>query len=252
LVRLLSFSALVFINTYDKQAYKDKQEELANAQKEYNDWETDIATKRRRDELEKEKTYEQSLLDAKDDAYNKQLSKLELFYSDMDTMVKVKMDELNTTYGGKWDEIVTMVEGKINIIKSKIAQLTGVNAGFMITSDGKVLTGDYEHDKKVLGFDTGGYTGSSQGLALLHEKELVLNKQDTSNFLDLTKVLRSLKDFSLSNLIKPLVSLPNISNGKQNNQPTSLIIKELNLPNVTDGNSFMEELKTIHLKAQMA
>jgi hypothetical protein len=37
------------------------------------------------------------------------------------------------------------------------------------------------------GFDTGGYTGEWSGaygkLAMLHEKELVLNKHDTENFL---------------------------------------------------------------------
>ena len=39
--------------------------------------------------------------------------------------------------------------------------------------------------KSLLGYDTGGYTGnwnSSDGkLALLHKKELVLNKDDTKN-----------------------------------------------------------------------
>jgi len=48
---------------------------------------------------------------------------------------------------------------------------------------------------KLKKFDTGGYTGSwgSEGrLALLDEKELVLNKQDTANILDAVKVSRSI------------------------------------------------------------
>lgn len=43
------------------------------------------------------------------------------------------------------------------------------------------------------GFDTGGYTGewgSTGKLAFLHEKELVLNKQDTQNILDTVKLMR--------------------------------------------------------------
>ena len=39
---------------------------------------------------------------------------------------------------------------------------------------------------KIAGYDTGGYTGSwgtAGKLALLHEKELVLNKEDTKNLL---------------------------------------------------------------------
>jgi hypothetical protein len=43
-------------------------------------------------------------------------------------------------------------------------------------------------------FDTGGYTGtwnSSQGkLAILHEKELILNKDDTQNMLKMLKITR--------------------------------------------------------------
>ena len=47
------------------------------------------------------------------------------------------------------------------------------------------------------GFDTGGYTGTwgpYGRLALLHEKELVLNKADTSNILDAVKISRGVDD----------------------------------------------------------
>lgn len=61
--------------------------------------------------------------------------------------------------------------------------------------------------KYFTGYDTGGYTGewnSTDGkLALLHEKELVLNKQDTSNMLEIVKSVRTLQDnnSNLSSLI---------------------------------------------------
>jgi hypothetical protein len=48
--------------------------------------------------------------------------------------------------------------------------------------------------KAMLGFDTGGYTGawgSSGKLAILHEKELILNKQDTANILEAVKATRT-------------------------------------------------------------
>jgi hypothetical protein len=44
-------------------------------------------------------------------------------------------------------------------------------------------------------FDTGGYTGAwgSEGkLAMLHEKEIVLNKEDTSNMLKAVNILRDI------------------------------------------------------------
>ncbi len=52
------------------------------------------------------------------------------------------------------------------------------------------------NDKMML-FDTGGYTGAwgKEGrLAVLHEKELVLNKNDTANILDAVKISRSVDD----------------------------------------------------------
>jgi hypothetical protein len=53
-------------------------------------------------------------------------------------------------------------------------------------------------------FDTGGYTGdwnSSEGrLAMLHEKEIILNKHDTANFLDALTILRDLNLSMMRNL----------------------------------------------------
>jgi hypothetical protein len=52
--------------------------------------------------------------------------------------------------------------------------------------NGRVAASPIGTRKDILGFDTGGYTGSwgSYGkMAMLHEKELVLNAHDTENFL---------------------------------------------------------------------
>ena len=55
--------------------------------------------------------------------------------------------------------------------------------------------------KNLSAFDTGGYTGdwnSSEGrLAMLHEKELVLNKEDTANMLSMINIVRDLVDQQL-------------------------------------------------------
>lgn len=50
---------------------------------------------------------------------------------------------------------------------------------------------------RVIGFATGGYTGDwgpSAKLGLLHEKELILNQNDTKNFLNGTMILREIAD----------------------------------------------------------
>ena len=51
--------------------------------------------------------------------------------------------------------------------------------------------------KQILGFDTGGYTGdwdskTKGALAILHEKELVLNQEDTKNLLNTVTILRTI------------------------------------------------------------
>ena len=64
--------------------------------------------------------------------------------------------------------------------------------------------------KGTSSFDTGGYTGPwgpESKLALLHEKELVLNKSDTENILDAVNVIRSMSQSITSSLIGDLVDL---------------------------------------------
>jgi hypothetical protein len=58
----------------------------------------------------------------------------------------------------------------------------------------KYASADMEYPL-VTSLDTGGYTGNwgPEGkLAMLHEKELVLNAQDTKNFLSATEILREI------------------------------------------------------------
>jgi hypothetical protein len=59
-------------------------------------------------------------------------------------------------------------------------------------------------------FDTGGYTGkwnSKQGkLAVLHEKELVLNKDDTENMLKMLEFSRTMSELVQNNVLATLNS----------------------------------------------
>lgn len=64
--------------------------------------------------------------------------------------------------------------------------------------------------KGASSFDSGGYTGpwGSEGkLALLHEKELILNKTDTENILDAVSIIRSMSQSITSSLVSDLVNL---------------------------------------------
>lgn len=89
------------------------------------------------------------------------------------------------------------------------------------------------------GFATGGYTGSwgPEGkLATLHEKELVLNKDDTANFLAGINILRQITDAidlqALSMSAAAGVALPSLGNQAQALEQTVTITAEF--PNVSN------------------
>lgn len=71
-----------------------------------------------------------------------------------------------------------------------------------------VIVSGNKTGKNVSSFDTGGYTGSwgsSTGkLAMLHQKEIVLNQHDTANVLDIVKEARSISDQQVQNAKMPL------------------------------------------------
>ena len=69
------------------------------------------------------------------------------------------------------------------------------------SADGKYGDLGWVKKSQLSGYDTGGYTGewdSSGRLALLHQKELVLNAHDTENMLNIVGIVRDLTD-SLNN-----------------------------------------------------
>ena len=77
------------------------------------------------------------------------------------------------------------------------------------------------------GFNTGGYTGnwnSNKGkLAILHQKELVLNQKDTQNILSAVEAVRKLSDSSTSNLASFLTKREMI----QDSQSITQILKQI-------------------------
>lgn len=68
----------------------------------------------------------------------------------------------------------------------------------------------YDGKYRINSFDTGGYTGdwnSSDGkLAVLHEKELVLNKDDTENMLKMLEFSRTMSELVQNNVLATLSS----------------------------------------------
>ena len=103
--------------------------------------------------------------------------------------------------------VVTGVSGKVANAAIKLAKQAV--SQFEINKRLEELGFRTVVNQSVAQYDTGGYTGSwgSNGkLAVLHEKELVLNKEDTSKLLDTIEVIRAMNANSNENLILSLLA----------------------------------------------
>lgn len=125
----------------------------------------------------------EDVVDATDTAKNKAVELSETFetaFDEADTALK----EFSDNYSTYIDGMITKTEQLLNLINQLYETKSGENSG-KETPDIQTPTG----------FDTGGYTGAwgNMGkLAILHEKELVLNANDTRNFLQTMNYMREL------------------------------------------------------------
>jgi hypothetical protein len=113
-----------------------------------------------------------------------------------------------------------------------------------------------EYDKKIASLDTGGYTGSwgSEGkLAMLHQKELILNEDDTSNFLASLEVLRKIIqviDLQSANAqISGLLNSPQYYDNREPQTFEQQVHIEASFPNATDHNEIEEAFNTLMNRA---
>ena len=107
---------------------------------------------------------------------------------------------------------------------------------------------------QLSGYDTGGYTGdwgdNSGKLALLHKKELVLNKSDTSNLLQGIQILRNIVDSVGSSMISRMANLTS-NIGINSNVPTNSdtleqnVHIEANFPNVESSKEIEDALNNL-------
>ncbi len=108
---------------------------------------------------------------------------------------------------------------------------------------------------KLQGFDSGGYTGAwgSYGkLAMLHEKELVLNAQDTENFLAgmniLDRIVQAIDLQTASAQIGGILSTPGL-NGFNNGVLEQTVSIEAHFPNVENSSQIEEAFENLVNKA---
>ena len=114
------------------------------------------------------------------------------------------------------------------------------------------------HEKYLRKFDTGGYTGSwgAEGrVAMLHEKELVLNKQDTSNLLAAVGMIRDISKIidlnAYASSYGNIASTPNVVDNTGTLEQQVHITAEF--PNATDKDEILSAFDDIiNLASQYA
>ena len=116
-------------------------------------------------------------------------------------------------------------------------------------------TGAYAHieTSRIASLDTGGYTGEwgAEGrMAMLHEKEIVLNKMDTENILNAVSIVRGL-DNMVSKLGATFLSgmtslkIPNIVSTENNNSTAQTVNITAKFPDVTSAVEIEKALKNL-------
>ena len=125
----------------------------------------------------------EDVVDATDTAKNKAVELRETFETASDE-ADTALKEFSDNYSTYIDGMITKTEQLLNLINQLYETKSGEDSGKEIPDI-----------QTPTGFDTGGYTGAwgSMGkLAILHEKELVLNANDTRNFLQTMNYMREL------------------------------------------------------------
>ncbi|QCH29003.1 phage tail tape measure protein [Clostridium tyrobutyricum] len=101
-------------------------------------------------------------------------------------------------------------------------------------------------------FDTGGYTGDWAGdsgkLAVLHKKEMILNPNDTENFMILVKALEeaNTEQLNMSHNIVPFTAsdlsgnISNISNDNSSTQEININVAKVEFPNATNSDDIID------------
>lgn len=126
----------------------------------------------------------------------------------------------------------------------------GNGIGIEILSLKRIKDKTYMSLSNIDKFDTGGYTGvwgQSGKLAMLHEKELVLNKEDTSNLLFTVEMVRDIiRSIDLNALSSQYGGLrsPGYSSGSTGILEQSVVI-EANFPSVTERGEIEEAFKNL-------
>ena len=124
------------------------------------------------------------------------------------------------------------------------------------SADGKYPDLGWIKKSQLSGYDTGGYTGTwgNDGrLALLHQKELVLNKDDTANMLNAVNIMRNITNMLGSSILGKLATTTagNFNTNIGNDTLEQNVHIDAQFPNVKDSREIEDALNNLVNMASM-
>lgn len=151
------------------------------------------------------------------------------------------------TYGVAMQEIIDSNIAVIESFNDMIAALAIDEGSVTVKYD---ISSAPETDAAQ--FDTGGYTGTwgnAGKVAVLHEKELILNEDDTSNFLSAIQVTRAMLETIDLNAKQASMGVGNLVPSTVKDEVVQTLEQEVHItaefPNVSDHNEVEEALKNL-------
>ena len=245
----------------DEEAIKSLEDSLVQARIDLLNYEKSLALDNRRTELKDKSRFLEDVKALQDKALADEYTNSQMFLNDLKNLdsefaegTSSYITEISNSFT-EYHDITKNLTDRINalVVALSLSQNnTAVNnKPYMDYSTNTPYMDNYGHRPApvvngLIPFDTGGYTGNFNGgkLAVLHQKELVLNQDDTKNFLDAIKFLKGISFSGISNLIGK------ISNKDSGNKDISQDIKVYaEFPNATNQDEIKKAIMSLPSRA---
>lgn len=234
----------------DENAIKELEDKLTEAKIDMLNWNKELEFKTKDMTLQEKLDFMDRLNEIQQKALNdeyknsdefvQELKKLGLSMSDYEKWAGEIQDKLindNGQFKGLFDTMSKSFENYTSVINDLNKRLELLLVSLSV--DKTINLNDALNG--VQQFDTGGYTGDFNGgkLAILDQKELILNKVDTANILEAIKLIRGVSMSDLFNVKTPTI------NPMKSDVQNIFKIDEVTFPNAENVREIQEALLTL-------
>ena len=248
----------------DQDALDQAEIDLKEAKVGLMNWERDLETSKQQEEINAKSKYLDELRKLTEKSLQSEINSMMEFYTEANRVSSEFFEEVGTNVNTTIDALASdfsIFLGKLNEFRASIENFTVPPITVKVTPLPGIISND-----KPKSFDTGGYTGSwdsSGKLAMLHEKEIVLNQSqskdfsklvanmpDILKFLDTDKLENVLKSAVLSTVNVAIPRIPQIAFAGNGGGDNVFHIAKMEFPNVKDSKAIEDAILNLPLKTK--